>query len=204
MIAGNPMPTPTSRQRPEHRLAWSLLVLAFALLVMSCSERLEWREVRYGGSPGGYTVLLPGRAQSVARDVVFEGRTLPVTMTSSGVGAAMFAVGVVQLPADVAGDAAARERAVAHFRDGLVHNIKGTVTASAPATLVLPAGSPLALRTGQALEARGTTGDGRATLLAARFFIVDDRLFQLVALGAEGSIAPQALETFFTSFRPTP
>jgi len=41
-------------------------------------------------------------------------------------------------------------------------------------------------------------------VLAARFFIVEDRLFQLVALGGEGSIDPQALDTFFTSLRLTP
>jgi hypothetical protein len=41
-------------------------------------------------------------------------------------------------------------------------------------------------------------------VLAALFFIVDDRLFQLIALGGEGSIEPQALDTFFTSFRLTP
>jgi hypothetical protein len=33
--------------------------------------------------------------------------------------------------------------------------------------------------------------------------VVDDRFFQLVALGAEGEIPPEALDTFFTSFRLT-
>ena len=84
--------------------------------------------------------MLPGRAQTVARDVEFEGQKLPVSMTSTGVGAAMFAVGVVQLPAAVAADAAARERVIAHFRDGLVRNIGGTVTTSAPAALIAGAG----------------------------------------------------------------
>jgi hypothetical protein len=37
--------------------------------------------------------------------------------------------------------------------------------------------------------------------LAARFHVVDDRLYQLVAIGAEGELTPDALETFFTSFR---
>ena len=116
------------------------LVLA-ALLVMlaaACSERLEWREFR---SPDGYSVSIPGRSQTVAREVEFEGQKISVSMTSTGVGPSMFAVGAARLPAGIAGDAAARERAIAYFRDGLVRNIGGTITAIGPAPLVLPPGS---------------------------------------------------------------
>jgi hypothetical protein len=180
--------------------AW-LLALAATLLV-GCSERLDWREFR---SADGYSVTLPGRAQTVTRDVDFEGRKLPVSMMSTGVGPAMFAVGVATLPAGFTQDAATRERVIAHFRDGVVRNIGGTVTATGPVDLVLAPGSSHQLRAGQRVEARGRAGpDGRIAVLAARFFIVDDRLFQLIALGGEGSIEPQALETFFTSFRLTP
>lgn len=186
--------------KPAHDLLqrWAGLMLCVAALA-GCSERLEWRETR---SPDGYTVMLPGRAQQVTRDVEFEGHKLPVAMTSTGVGAAMFAIGVVGLPAALAGDAAARDRTIAYFRDGLVRNIGGTVITSKPAPLVLPPGSAVLLRSGQAVEARGRAGaDGRAAVLAARFFIVDDRLFQLIVLGGEGGIEPQALDTFFSSFR---
>ncbi len=183
----------------------ALVLLALALFsatLSGCSERLEWREFR---ATDGYAVLLPGRAQTVAREVEFEGRPLPVTMTSAGVGPVLFAVGTAVLPAAVANDAAARERVIAHFRDGLVRNIGGTVTSTGPASMPLPPGSVRELRAAQSVEARGRAGpDGRAAQLAARFFIVDDRLFQLVALGAEGGLEPRALETFFTSFRLTP
>jgi hypothetical protein len=177
--------------------------LGLMLAVLAgCSERLEWRELK---SPDGYSVMLPGRAQTVARDVEFEGHRLPVSMTSTGVGAAMFAVGVVQLPAALAADAAARERVIAHFRDGLVRNIGGTVTATAPAALTLAPGSPHRLKEAQSVEARGRAGaDGQSAALAASFFIVDDRLFEVIALGGEGAIERNALDTFFTSFRLQP
>ena len=174
---------------------------ALVLLLAGCSERFDWREWR---SPDGYSVLLPGRAQTVTREVEFEKHRLPVTMTSTGIGAAMFAVGVVQLPAAVHADAAARERAITYFRDALVRNIGGTVSATGPAALALPPGSGRAMRANQAIEARGRTADGRPAALAARFFIVDDRLFEVIAMGGDGSIDPLALETFFTSFRLQP
>lgn len=177
---------------------WLAAMLAVCTL-LGCGERLDWRETRFPG----YSILLPGRAQTVARDVEFEGQKLPVTMTSTGVGSAIFAIGVVGLPATIAADAAARERVIAHFRDGLVRNIGGSVTASGPATLA-QAGAAARLRAGQELRAQGRSADGRTAALAARFLIVDDQLFQLIALGGEGSIEPQALDTFFTSFQLTP
>ena len=148
--------------------------IAAALLLAACSQELDWRQ------------------------------TLAVTMTSTGVGAAMFAIGEVELPPQVAGDAAAQARVIAYFRDALVRNIGGTVSASEPATLMLPPGSSQRFVKGQSVQAQGRTADGRPAALAARFFIVDDRLFQLVALGSDGGVGSQALDTFFTSFRPLP
>jgi hypothetical protein len=192
-------------RRARRDIAALALVAAAAFAgsaLLGCSERLEWREFR---SVDGYSVLLPGRAQTVARNVEVEGHAVPVSMSSTGVGPAMFAVGSATLPAALAEDAAARERVIAHFRDGLVRNIGGRVTAAGSASLLLPPGSGRQLRAAQGFEARGRAGpDGRVTVLAARFFIVDDRFFQLIALGGEGSIEPPALETFFTSFRLTP
>jgi hypothetical protein len=179
----------------DPRLAAMLAVCS----LLGCSEQLDWRETRFPG----YSILLPGRAQIVTRDVEFEGQKLPVTMTSTGVGSAMFAVGVVGLPAAIAADPVARERTIDYFRDGLVRNIGGTITARGPATLT-QASSVERLRAGQEVQAKGRSADGRTAVLAARFLIVDDRLFQLIALGGESGIEAQALDTFFTSFRLIP
>jgi hypothetical protein len=174
-------------------------LLVPALLLAACSERLAWREVR---SPDGYSVLLPGRAQTVQRDVELDGQRLAVSMTSTGVGATLFAVGVVQLPAGWGSDAAARERVLAYFRDALVRNIAGAGAVRSGAVLAAPPGQRL--RAAEAVEARGKGGDGRPAQLVARFFIVDDRLYEVIALGGEGTLDALALDTYFTSFRLTP
>ena len=180
-----------------------ILPALLLMLAAACSERLEWREFR---SPDGYSVSIPGRSQTVAREVAFEGQKISMSMTSTGVGPSMFAVGAARLPAGIAGDADARERVMIHFRDALVRNIGGTIRAMGPAPLVLPPGSVHVLRASQEVQASGRAGGkGPETVLAARFFIVDDdRLFQLIALGGEGGIEPQDLDTFFTSFRLLP
>lgn len=175
---------------------------ALAVLLFACSARFEWREVR---SDEGFVAALPGRAQSVARDFDMAGQPVSMTMWSTGTGATMFAVGVARLPPAAVADDAARAQTIAYFRDGLVRNIGGTVTSRNSVPLPLPPGDPRKLLASESVEALGGPGpDGRKSRLAARFFIVDDRLFQVVALGADGEIPPDALDTFFTSFRLTP
>lgn len=171
-----------------------------AILTAACSERFDWREVR---SPDGYAISLPGRPQTAVREVEVEGHKIAVSMTSTGIGPALFAVGAARLPAGLASDAAQRERTVAYFRDALVGNIGGNASAPGVAPLVVPPGSRRVVRVAQQVQASGTSA-GRPVVLAARFFIIDDQFFQVIALGGDGGIPPEALETFFTSFRPHP
>ncbi|HUN90913.1 MAG TPA: hypothetical protein VMU33_02575 [Burkholderiaceae bacterium] len=173
--------------------------LVAAALLAACSPRFDWRDVR--PAPGGFVVALPDRPQTVARDVAV---TLPggvlhlaLTMTSTGVGATLFAVGVAPLPPAAAQDA---DAVLAWFRDGIVRNLAGTVTASRP--LAPPPGATGALRASEELVARGTMEPGhRAARLDARLYVFEDRLYSLAAVAAEGELPPEARDTFFDSFR---
>lgn len=178
-----------------HGLRTSALAAAACILLACCSPRFDWREV---SSPEGFAVMLPGRPQTVEREIVLEATRIPMSMMSTGIGATMFAVGVARLPPAAMSDPEVRQRTLAHFREALVSN-SGAVVRRSTAPL-LPGAKPLAA---EAIEADGRLPDGRNSRLAARFFIVDDRLFQIVALGAEGEIPSEALDTFFTSFRLT-
>ena len=145
--------------------------------------------------------MLPGRPQTVSREVKLPDATVQMSMTSTGIGATLFAVGAAQLPPDLSAEPAARQRTIAHLRDALVRNVGGRVVMSSAAALPVPAGDSRRVLTAEAVEAIGRDSGGREVRLAARLFIVDDRLFQIVALGAEGEISADALDTFFTSFR---
>jgi hypothetical protein len=176
------------------------MLAAWAItLAPGCSERFDWREVR---SDDGFVALLPGRPQQVTRDIDIAGQRAPMTMWSTGTGPTMFAVGTMRLPPAAFADAAARQATLAYFRDALVRNIGGTQATARVLPPIASAGKPVAE---SSFEAIGRPGpDGRKSRLAARVLIVDDRLFQLVSLGAEGEIPPETLDTFFTSFRLTP
>jgi hypothetical protein len=61
------------------------------------------------------------------------------------------------------------------------------------------------LRAASAIDARAGVGpERRAGTIAARLFIVDDRLYQVIALGAEGELPPEVSENFLASFRLLP
>jgi hypothetical protein len=193
----------TSRGQPglffsRRRLLTGTLAGALASLLAACTPRLNWREVAL--PQARCAIALPDKPQTEQRELMLDGEPVTMSMTSTGVGPSLFALGVAQLPARaLAPDRL--EATVAFFRDGLLRNMQGTLTASRSITLSAPAGRTV--RTAQAVTAAGRIGRERKAVLAARFYVVDDRLYQVVALGAEGEIPAAALETFFDSFRLT-
>jgi hypothetical protein len=183
-----------------------LAASALALLAAACSPRFDWRELR--GPPGTFFVALPGKPQTVSREIVLPvaGAATPteMTMLSVGVGASLFAVGTVRLPESAIATPAALQQTLTWFRDGLTRNVGAAI--AAPIDTGAPAGlGGRRLRAAQAFAAVGTAGPGgRPARLAARLYVADDRLYQLIVIGAEGEVPPQALETFFDSFRLAP
>lgn len=169
-----------------------LTATALAVVLAACNPQFNWRELR---SPDGYTVLLPGRAQTVTREVTVQQYRVPMSMTSTGIGATLFAVGVARLPST------GGPQTLPLFRDALVRNIDGTLVDTSAAPLAMPPGDARRVVASEAIEARGRDAGGRAVRLAARLMIVDDRLFQVIALGAEGELPADASDTFFSSFR---
>ncbi len=194
-----PAAAPANRARSTRR---RFLTACFALGIVAggaaCNPTFNWREFR---SPDGFTVVLPGRPQTVSREIKLPDATVQMSMTSTGVGATLFAVGAASLPAGLSAEPSARQRTIRHLRDALVRNVNGNITQSSAATLSVPVSDSRKVLAAEAIEAAGRDPGGRAVQLVARLFIVDDRFFQVVALGADGEISPDALDTFFASFR---
>jgi len=189
-------------------MARTIACLLMVAALLGCSPKLDWREVR--SSADVYVVSLPGKPQVVTRDVELPLATGPqkvsMTMTSAGVGATMFAVGVAHLPTAVPQDTAALQASMAFFRDGLLRNVgaRGADTETTP-----PSGKigSATLRSSTAFEAQGQLArpgeKPEPARLAARIYVVDDRLYQVVAMGRVSDLPDHEIETFFTSFRLT-
>jgi hypothetical protein len=188
------------------QMARILARLLVVVAVLGCSPRFDWREVR--SATDAYAVSLPGKPQIVTRDLELPlaagTQKVSMTMTSSGVGPTMFAVGVAHLPPGVPQDTV--QASMAFFRDGLLRNI-GVRNADRETTPPPGRIAPAMLRASTSFEAHGQLGrpgeKPEPARLAARIYVVDDRLYQVVVMGRAADLPDHEIETFFTSFQLT-
>ncbi len=158
-----------------------------ATLLLACSPKYDWREVRGAGAP--FMIMLPAKPSSHARPIDLAGTRVTMTMTAAEVDDVTFAVGTAELP-----DAAQAQTALAAMKVALVRNIGGTVRYDKP---VAPAMTEI--------EAGGAPSGQRGEqpwLLLARFMVKDKRVYQIVVVGREKDVSREAADTFLTSFKP--
>lgn len=174
------------------------LAALLALALLAACNPWNWREQR---APDGFWVgALPDRPQIVEREVDYLGRPLTMRVSSTGVGATLFAISEIRLPPEIARDPAACAALVDWLAARLLANARGSDPRSAPFAASLPPRREL--RLARSLEARALLGrESRPGVLAARWWVVDDRLIQLAVLGADGDLPVDATENFFTAFR---
>lgn len=162
--------------------------LAAILLLAACSPTFDWREV-HGTAPAPYTVLLPAKPSSMARQVKLGAASTSMTMTGTEVKGVTFAVGSAQLA-----DAAQARAALDIMKTALLQNTQGKLRREKAAS----AGSTSSIE----IEALGAVDGRPARLLHARFIARERRIYQVVLLGPEAAIPAEAVETFFGSFKP--
>src|SRR5215203_3429494 len=159
----------TPKQRPRSTAAACLLVGVLVLLIAAaCSPAFNWREFR---SAEGFAVLLPGRPQTVSRTTSVADTQVQMSMTSTGIGGTLFAVGSARLPAAISADAVQRQRALDSLRDALVRNVNGRIVKTSAAPWPISPGSSCNSRhvlAAEAIEAVGANSSGRVVRLAAR------------------------------------
>ena len=160
--------------------------LITAIALTACSPSLNWREVRDGDA--GYTVLLPAKPASHARDVNLGDLKVNMQMTAAEVDDMNFAVASAAIDDD-----AQRKAALDMMQQAMVKNIGGSITRQK--TLTLKDGTMVT-----EIEAGGTTAGGRRLALFARFAMKAPRVYQAVAIGPQQSLTAEVAETFLTSF----
>lgn len=161
--------------------------VACALLLAACSPKFDWREVH--GTNISFSAVLPGKPASHTRLVDLGGIRVPMTMTAANVDDVTFAVGVAELP-----DAIKAITALPAMKAAMVRNIGGSIRRESASAAGI---SPMTID----IEAIGNNGN-RQQLLIARFIAQDTRVYQLVVIGKEKNVSREAVETFFTSFKP--
>lgn len=168
----------------------SPLLLCAALLLGACSPQFNWREVR--SADASYSVLLPAKPSTFARQIDLDGIQVTMSMTAAKVDDTVFAVGSATLP-----DAAKAQAALTAMKAALVKNIKGTVKAEKASA----AASAQGLSGSVDVEAVGRTRDGRAEILYGHFVSRGDKIYQVIVMGPEKTVSRENADTFITSFK---
>jgi len=162
-----------------------LAVPLLALLLSACDPHYNWRDYRSKDAP--YSVLLPGKPATHARDVRLGELPVRMTMTAAEVDDVVFAVGSAELT-----DTAQAPAALLAMQTALARNIGATIVSQATA-----ASGP---QTTISIEAKGMR-NGEPTLLIGRFIARERRVYQVVVMGAERHIAREQVATFLDSFK---
>ncbi len=168
----------------------SPLALIACLAILACTPS-EWRELEV--SEGGFRVLMRGAPHYVRQDLETPAGKMAAHLYSSDRTASYFAVGYSDYPL-VLVVGSSPEALFKSVQDTWVRRIKGRLVASDSA-LQLAGKYP-----GLEFTAEGTDAKGD-TFVQSRLFLVDQRLYQLVAMGRKGEVDQGTVNRFLNSFR---
>ena len=172
------------------KLLWLVLCL---IALAGCGSQSEWQELAV--SDGGFAILMRGPPHYVSQQLDSPAGKMSAHLYSSDRPDAYFAVGYTDYPLAIV-VSSAPDPIFAGARDTWVKRIKGTLVSTSP--LELAGKYP-----GIQFTAQGVYQD-RETLVEGRLYLVDQRLYQIVAMTRKGEIAQGVVNRYLDSFRLIP
>ena len=169
-----------------------LAVLCLAALA-GCGSRSEWQELAV--SEGGFAILMRGAPEYFPQQLDTPAGKMSAYLYSSDRPDAYFAVGYTDYPLALA-VGAAPERIFAGARETWIKRIGGK---PGPVTPLELAGK----YPGVHFSAEGKYKD-REAVVEGRLYLVDQRLYQIVAISEKGAIAQGVVNRYLESFRLIP
>jgi hypothetical protein len=175
------------------RLVTFVVALFAAGLLLSCG-RSEWRPMEV--SEGGFRILMRGQPNVTKQDLDTPAGRMTAHLYSSDRPASYYAVGYSDYPlALVVGQDAGK--VFEGVRDTWVRRIAGR--------RVMPDGKLTLAGKYPGLEFTAE-GDSKGTeaFVQARIFLVDQRLYQVIAMGRKNAVAQGEINRFLNSFELVP
>ena len=167
----------------------SMLATMAIVIVTACTPS-EWHELAV--SEGGFSILMRPEPYYAKQQVDTPAGRMLAHLYSSDRRDAYFAVGYSDYPlALVMGTAP--DALFAGIRDTWVRRIEGRLVAGDRVTLAKQ-------HPGLEFVAEGKI-QGEDAFLHARLFLVDQRLYQIVAIGRKGEVAQGLVNRYLNSFR---
>lgn len=174
------------------RLSASLLV--GTALLAACSPALDWRDVR----PKDVNILLtyPCKPEQIAQDVILAGQKVKMSMTGCVADKMTFALAHARLPSP-----ALAAQALGQLHQAAVGNVRGTVTASAPAAV---RNATPGLADSLDLGITGQSPDGKPVRERVLLFSQGSSVYQVTAFAPTDTFKDEAAQTFAQSVNLSP
>jgi hypothetical protein len=167
-----------------------LLLATLCATALPACTRSEWQEMPI--REGGFSVLMRSQPNYARQQLDTPAGKVPAHLYSSPRGDSYFAVGYSDYPlAQIVGGSP--EALFASVRDTWVKRIEGRLVGSSPLRLAKQ-------YPGIEFSAEGTV-KGAATFLDARLYLVDQRLYQVIAMGRKGEVQQGVVNRFLNSFK---
>ncbi len=187
------------------------LVLSLLLGVSACSPILDWRTVRSDDLL--YEALYPGKPSRAEKLIIFNGQKLTMTIEASKVDNSLYAVGVINIPKDIAQQFDASSF-LKYLETGMLSNLKNSSAPVEKTATIKTAGQSSINLNAKEWLIQGDGPDAKRRLL--RFRIVQrnfpDGLIQIyqqsLLQGISGEVSIEKLiqsdghEMFFSGFKP--
>ena len=187
------------------------LVLSLLLGVSACSPTLDWRTVRSDDLL--YEALYPGKPSRAEKLIIFNGQKLTMTIEASKVDNSLYAVGVINIPKDIAQQFDANSF-LKYLQTGMLSNLKNSSSPVEKTATIKTAGQSSIDLSAKEWLIQGDGPDAKRRLL--RFRIVQrnfpDGLIQIyqqsLLQGISGEVSIEKLiqsdghEMFFSGFKP--
>jgi len=175
---------------PLRRRIAALLFAAAGMTALAACNGSEWQELPV--REGDFNVLMRSQPHYARQQLDTPSGKIPAHLYSSARPESYFAVGYSDYPlAQIVGGSP--EALFAHVRDTWVKRIEGNPVRMSPVKL---AGQ----YPGVEFSAEGKV-KGAETFLDARLYLVDQRLYQVIAMGRKGEVPQGVVNRYLNSFK---
>ena len=185
------MTTRKMRDSASNYGARTLLCLLGLIGMLAACAQSEWRELPV--SDGAFSVLMRGEPTYARQQLNTPAGRMFAHLYSSDRPDSFFAVGYADYPLAAVVGGSPRDL-FSDVRDTWLRRIDGKLTAS-DTSIKLEGKYP-----GAEFQAQGKVKDAD-TFLHARFYLVDQRLYQVIAMGRKNSVSQGVVNRFLNSFR---
>jgi hypothetical protein len=187
------------------------VIFGLLLTVSACSPTLDWRTVRSDDLL--YEALYPGKPSRAEKIVVFDGQKLTMTIEASKVENSLYAVGVINIPKDIAQKFDANSF-MKYLQTGMLSNLKNSPAPIEKTVTIKTAGQPSIDLSAKEFLIQGYGPDAKKRLLRFRILqrqfsdgqiqIYQQSLLQAMSADAslEKMIQTDGHEMFFSGFKP--